>query len=298
MKIKKSITLDVAGCQNRVDSYMQTCLNALYAPVRLREAMGYSVLGGGKRLRPLLVYAAGNGFGADLAQLDPAAAAVEFMHGYSLVHDDLPAMDDDDLRRGKPTCHRAFDEATAILAGDALQALAFTVLSSHEHSWPAEIRLEAVKTLAEAVGAMGMVGGQMMDIEAENKKISLIELEELHHLKTGALIRASVRLGALASGCMDPVLLEQLDKFGRLIGLAFQVQDDLLDVESSTEVLGKKAGADEALHKSTYPSIIGLPQAKKRLQELYEQAEMILKTLTIETSALYQVMNLLRERQS
>lgn len=298
MKIKSPTFLNISECQNRVEHYMQTWLEIINSPPRLREAMRYAVLGGGKRLRPLLVYAAGNGFGVALAQLDPAAAAVEFVHAYSLVHDDLPAMDNDDLRRGKPTCHKAFDDATAILAGDALQPLAFTLLTSHDQHWSTEIRLESVKTLAEAIGAMGMVGGQMLDIEAENKKIPLNELEDLHRLKTGALIRASIRLGALAAGCLDHVLLKQLDRFGDLIGLAFQVQDDLLDVESTTEVLGKRAGADEALHKSTYPSLLGAPQAKKLLQELYEQAELILAALSIDTTALRQIMTMLRDRQS
>lgn len=298
MKIKSPALLNISECQNRVEHYMQTWLEIINSPPRLREAMCYAVLGGGKRLRPLLVYAAGSGFGVTLAQLDPAAAAVEFVHAYSLVHDDLPAMDNDDLRRGKPACHKAFDDATAILAGDALQPLAFTLLTSHDQPWSTEIRLESVKTLAEAIGAMGMVGGQMLDVEAENKTISLNELEDLHRLKTGALIRASIRLGALAAGCLDHDLLKQLDRFADLIGLAFQVQDDLLDVESTTEVLGKRAGADEALHKSTYPSLLGAAQAKKLLQELYEQAELILAGLSIDTAALRQIMSMLRDRQS
>jgi geranylgeranyl pyrophosphate synthase len=298
MKIKSPIQLDIAECQKRVETYMQGWLNSLSAPTRLREAMQYSVLGGGKRLRALLVYAAGVSFGADLNSLDPAAAAVELVHAYSLVHDDLPAMDDDDLRRGKPTCHKAFDEATAILVGDALQPLAFTILSTHDQTWSNEIRLECIKTLAEAIGAIGMVGGQMLDIEAENRKITLNELETLHHLKTGALIRASLRLGALAAGCLDFTLLKALEKLGELIGLAFQVQDDILDVESTTEILGKRAGADEALNKSTYPSLLGLIQAKNLLKKLYAQAEQTLKMLTIDTFALTQVVVLLRERQS
>lgn len=277
---------------------MQTWLETIHSPPRLRNAMSYSALSGGKRLRPLLVYATGHSFGVTLDQLDPAAAAVEFVHAYSLVHDDLPAMDNDDLRRGKPTCHKAFDDATAILAGDALQTLAFTLLSSHTQDWSQEIRLEAIKTLAEAIGAKGMVGGQMLDIEAEDSQISLEELENLHSLKTGALIRTSIRLGALAAGCLDHHLLKKLDQFGAITGLAFQVQDDLLDVESTTEVLGKRAGADETLHKSTYPSLLGIFQAKKFLQELYEQAELVLSELNLETASLRQIMMLLRDRQS
>ena len=239
-----------------------------------------------------------NGFGADLAQLDPAAAAVELIHCYSLVHDDLPAMDDDDLRRGRPTCHKAFDEATAILVGDALETLAFTVLTSHDQPWSAENRLATVKTLAEAAGAAGMVGGQMLDIEAENQSISLEELENLHRLKTGALIRASVHLGALAAGCQQQILLTKLDQFAAMIGLAFQVQDDLLDVESTTEVLGKRAGADEALNKSTYPSLLGIAATKQHLHGLYEQASVILNQLPMDTTALQQVWCLLRDRQN
>lgn len=298
MKIKHSINIDIPGCQQRVEQCLQHWLQSSQAPKRLQEAMSYSVLGGGKRLRPLLVYATGSGFGVDLARLDPAACAVEFIHCYSLVHDDLPAMDDDDLRRGRPTCHKAFDEATAILVGDALETLAFTVLTSNDQPWSSDCRLAAVQALAEAAGAAGMVGGQMLDIEAENRKISLPELENLHRLKTGALIRASVHLGALAAGCTDAMLLTQLDQFAALIGLAFQVQDDLLDVESTTEILGKRAGADEGLNKSTYPSLLGIEATKQHLQSLYAEASTVLKKLPIDTTALQQVWFLLRDRQS
>lgn len=298
MKIKSPILLNIPECQRRVEHYMQTYLETINSPPRLRQAMCYSVLGGGKRLRALLVYASGNSFGVAMTPLDPAAAAVELVHAYSLVHDDLPAMDNDDLRRGKPACHKAFDDATAILAGDALQALAFTLLAGHNQDWPSEIRLESIKTLAEAIGAMGMVGGQMLDIEAENNKISINELEALHRLKTGALIRASVRLGALAAGCLEFDLLNKLEQFADIIGLAFQVQDDLLDVEGSTAVLGKRAGADAALQKSTYPSLLGVSAAKKFLLELYEQAESVLNRLNLDINALLQILKLLRERQS
>lgn len=298
MKTDRVTLMDVATCQKRVEHYMQHWLNVVPAPKRLQEAMNYAVLGGGKRLRPLLVYATGCGFEVDLARLDPAAAAVELIHCYSLVHDDLPAMDDDDLRRGLPTCHKAFDEATAILVGDALETLAFTVLTSHDQPWPSENHVAAVRTLAEAAGAAGMVGGQMLDIESENRTITLQELEYLHRLKTGALIRASVRLGAVAAGCADAALLAQLDQFADLIGLAFQVQDDLLDVESTTEILGKRAGADEALNKSTYPGLLGIPVAKQHLDALYEQASAVLQSLPIHTAALQQVWFLLRGRQS
>lgn len=290
--------MKVNECQKRIEEYLQKWLTSISAPPRLLAAMHYSVLGGGKRLRPLLVYAAGHDFGAHRDNLDPAAAAVELIHCYSLVHDDLPAMDDDDLRRGRPTCHKAFDEATAILVGDALETLAFTVLTAHTQSWSCETRLASIKMLADAAGAAGMVGGQILDIEAENRKISLEELENLHRLKTGALIRASVKLGALVADCTDINLLGRLDQFAEIIGLAFQVQDDLLDVESTTEILGKRAGADEALNKSTYPSLMGISVAKQFLQDLYAQALEMLLSLPIESHALQQVLFLLRDRCS
>lgn len=290
--------LDIAAGQQRVALYLQHSLEAVNAPARLKEAMCYSVLGGGKRLRPLLAYAAGVDLGADLARIDPAAAAVELIHCYSLIHDDLPAMDDDDLRRARPTCHKAFDEATAILAGDALETLAFTVLTAHDQPWSSESRVVAVKTLAEAAGAMGMVGGQMLDIEAENQKVSLSDLENIHRLKTGALIRASIRLGAIAAGCLDEKLWAQLDAFASLIGLAFQVQDDLLDVESSTEMLGKHTGMDAALNKATYPALLGVSAAKQYLQSLYAQANEALDILPIEAAALRQTGFLLQNRVS
>lgn len=298
MKTNKLAAFNLEQCQQRIQLYLQAWLNKFRTPDRLLSAMRYSVLNGGKRLRPLLTYATGLGLGAKLEDLDPAAAVVELIHCYSLIHDDLPAMDNDDLRRGQPTCHKAFDEATAILAGDALQTLAFEILAEHEQPWNLSSRVLSVKTLAQASGIAGMAGGQMLDIEAENKRISLPELETLHSLKTGALIRASVRLGALAAGCQDAQCLENLDQFARLIGLAFQVQDDLLDVESSTEVLGKRAGADEALNKMTYPSLLGVEVAKTHLQDLYHQASVVLAGISCQTLYLQEVWNLLKNRQS
>lgn len=289
-------SVDIVACRERIEIYLRNWLQSLSAPPRLADAMSYAVLGGGKRLRPLLVYATGMSFGADLSHLDPAACAVELIHCYSLVHDDLPAMDDDDLRRGRPTCHKAFDEATAILAGDALETLAFNVLTSHDCSWTPACRLAAIKILAESAGASGMVGGQMLDIEAENRHIHLNDLEKLHRLKTGALIKASIRLGALAAGCLEENLLNKLDQFGELIGLAFQVQDDLLDVEATTEVLGKRAGADEILQKSTYPRLLGLAETKQYLQSLYEQAGAILIELPLAIAPMQQIAMLLRDR--
>lgn len=235
------------------------------APQRLHAAMRHAVLGGGKRMRPLLVYAAGALLQADEALLDAPAAAVELIHAYSLVHDDLPAMDDDDLRRGRPTVHVAFDEATAILAGDALQTRAFEWLSTANA--PAELRVAWLQTLANASGVSGMCGGQALDIDATGTLQSLPALERMHALKTGALIRASVRMGALA-GAANPATLESLDRFARALGLAFQVRDDILDVEATSEQLGKTAGKDAAQDKSTYPALLGMAGAKQKLDEL------------------------------
>ena len=253
-------------------------------PVGLHAAMRHATLGGGKRMRPLLVYAAGAATGADEARLDAPAAAVELVHAYSLVHDDLPAMDDDDLRRGRPTVHVAFDEATAILAGDALQTLAFTALAAADA--PAQLRIDWVQALAAASGAAGMCGGQALDIDATGQghepvarhprlaagdadpaPASLVRLERMHALKTGALIRAAVRMGALGGGA-DAATLAQLDRYASALGLAFQIRDDLLDIEASSEQLGKTAGKDVAQAKATYPALLGLQGARARLDEL------------------------------
>lgn len=242
-------------------------------PERLHEAMRYAVLGNGKRIRPLLVYATGHALGAPRETLDSPACAVEFIHCYSLIHDDLPAMDNDDLRRGRPTCHRAFDEATAILAGDALQALAFHVLAHDERMQvgPAE-RIEMINTLSMASGSRGMAGGQALDLAAVGHELTLAELENMHIHKTGALIRASVRLGALSKPLADASLLDRLDHYGKCIGLAFQVQDDILDVEGQTETIGKPQGSDMALNKPTYPTLLGLEGAKQTAAELHKEA--------------------------
>ena len=253
-------------------------------PVGLHAAMRHATLGGGKRMRPLLVYAAGAATGADEARLDAPAAAVELVHAYSLVHDDLPAMDDDDLRRGRPTVHVAFDEATAILAGDALQTLAFTALAAADA--PAQLRIDWVQALAAASGAAGMCGGQALDIDAtgqgqepglrhlrpatgdpDSAPASLLRLERMHALKTGALIGAAVRMGALGGGA-DAATLAQLDHYASALGLAFQIRDDLLDIEASSEQLGKTAGKDVAQAKATYPALLGLQGARARLDEL------------------------------
>lgn len=234
--------------------------------------MRYAVLGGGKRLRPLLVYAAGIALGANLDALDAAACAVEFIHAYSLVHDDLPAMDDDALRRGRPTCHIVFGEAMAILAGDALQALAFEILADATDIEDAQTRLRMLQVLGRACGAEGMAGGQAFDLAAVGHRLGLAELERMHDYKTGALIRASVMLGALASGCGDAATLDALDRFGRAVGLAFQVRDDILDVEGDAAVIGKTQGKDAAADKPTFVSIIGMDASRQRLDELVGEA--------------------------
>jgi farnesyl diphosphate synthase len=243
------------------------------SPSLLHEAMRYAVLGEGKRIRPLLVYATGLALGIERPVLDGPACAVELVHAYSLIHDDLPAMDNDDLRRGRPTCHRAFDEATAILAGDALQALAFHVLAHDEAiRVGAEQRLQMLDTLAVASGSRGMAGGQALDLAAVGRELNITELENMHIHKTGALIRASVRMGALSRSDVDPELIEGLDRFGKCIGLAFQVHDDILDVEGETEVLGKPQGSDIARNKPTYPNLLGLEGARQAAAELHQDA--------------------------
>lgn len=260
--------------QDRIESVLEEVLPPAHThPGRLHEAMRYVVLGGGKRMRPLLVYAAGEALGIPPERLDIPAAALELIHVYSLVHDDLPAMDDDDLRRGKPTCHKAFDEATAILVGDGLQALAFQILASHPRllASPAQ-RLRMIEQLAHAAGSRGMVGGQAIDLAAVGQDLTEMELENMHIHKTGALIRASVLLAAFSVEVVDAQRLQQLDHFAKCIGLAFQVQDDILDVVSDTQTLGKTRGADAAAGKPTYPSIIGLAAARDKLQDLYDEA--------------------------
>ncbi|MBH3430233.1 (2E,6E)-farnesyl diphosphate synthase [Pseudomonas alkylphenolica] len=263
-----------ASCQARVDA----ALEQLFVPpsaelTRLYAAMRYSVMNGGKRVRPLLAYAACEALGAAPDQANGAACAVELIHAYSLVHDDLPAMDDDDLRRGQPTTHKAFDEACAILAGDGLQSLAFGALLDAQLSPQADsIRLAMVQTLAQAAGPAGMVGGQAIDLGSVGLKLDQKALEFMHRHKTGALIEASVRLGALASARAEQAQLDALQTYAQAIGLAFQVQDDILDVESDTETLGKRQGADIARDKPTYPALLGLEAAKGYAQELRDQA--------------------------
>ncbi|MFO1371705.1 MAG: farnesyl diphosphate synthase [Candidatus Competibacteraceae bacterium] len=256
-------------------------------PSDLHQAMRYAVLGGGKRIRPVLVYSAGTAVGATLDQLDGPACAVEFIHAYSLIHDDLPAMDDDDLRHGKPTCHKAFGEALAILAGDALQALAFQVLGQ-DPAMPANptIRLKMLGILAQAVGSRGLVGGQAIDLAAVGQELTLAELEDMHIHKTGALIRASVLLGALSLPQVEAVTLERLDRYAKCIGLAFQIRDDMLDIIGDTVTLGKVKGADQARNKPTYPALLGLDGAREHARSLHEEARSSLEPLGPEAEPL------------
>ena len=269
------------------------------ALARLKTAAAYSIENGGKRIRPALVYATAAALrpGAATvldADLDLIAAAIECVHSYSLVHDDLPAMDDDDLRRGKPTCHIAFDEATAILVGDGLQALAFEALSQCQ-SIPAATLLQLVRQLAQAAGNFGMVGGQMIDLASEGQALTLAQLELLHSLKTGALIRASVQMAATACQASAQEI-HWLDDYARAIGLAFQVQDDILDIESDTQTLGKPQGADQALVKATYPALLGLPQAKQKATDLIAQAQHALQQLPGDCQHLTQLADFIVQR--
>lgn len=266
---------------DRLDAYRARAEQALDArlpaagllPARLHEAMRYAVLGGGKRVRPVLAYAAGEALDAAPGQIDVPACAVEFIHAYSLIHDDLPAMDDDDLRRGRPTCHKAFDEATAILAGDALQAQAFRVLVCDPAlQVDATTRLRMVDVLAQAAGSRGMVGGQAIDMAAVGHELTLAELENMHIHKTGALIRASVTLGALCQPAADEAQLQALDRYAKCIGLAFQIRDDILDVIGDTATLGKQQGADLAHNKPTYPALLGLDGARAHARALHDEA--------------------------
>ena len=267
---------------------MKQYLKSASCDAQLDQAMRYALFNGGKRIRPMLVYAAAQACGLSKIKVVFAAAALEMIHSYSLVHDDLPAMDDDDLRRGKPTCHIAFDEATAILVGDALQALAFDVLSQPQPDISGSAQLQMINSLACAAGGMGMCGGQALDIAATGQSLDLSGLEQVHHHKTGDLIRASVRIGALAAQASQHQL-DALDQYASCIGLSFQIQDDILDVEGDTEVIGKPQGADQALNKSTYPALMGLDAAKKKALGLHNQALEALSDFADEAEPLRQL---------
>ena len=275
---------DFQAWMRAIQARMETALSRLLpaghvAPSRLHEAMRYAVLGGGKRVRPLLAFAAGALTQAAAERLEIAAAAVELMHAYSLVHDDLPCMDDDVLRRGKPTVHVEYDEATALLVGDALQSLAFQILSDHKLADDARMQLEMVKLLAATAGSRGMAGGQQIDLEATGKALALAELEFMHIHKTGALIRAAVLLGAACGSPLAEKEKASLDRYAKAIGLAFQVVDDLLDHEGSTATLGKTAGKDSKHGKPTYVSALGPAAARTLAQELRADALAALEPL-------------------
>ena len=262
----------IGAHQQRFEEVLRQLLpSADIAPQRLHSAMRYCVLDGGKRVRPLLAFAAGELAGAEVARVNYAAAAVELIHAYSLVHDDMPCMDDDVLRRGKATCHVEYDEATALLVGDALQSLAFQLLSESRLSDDASKQLQMVKLLATASGSRGMAGGQAIDLASVGKQLSVPELEQMHIHKTGALIRAAILLGAYC-GNLNQAQLDKLDRYGKCIGLAFQVVDDVLDSEADTATLGKTAGKDADNDKPTYVTLLGVAAAKKMAAELHEEA--------------------------
>jgi farnesyl diphosphate synthase len=272
----------VAARQSGFEEVLRELLpRAEISPQRLHEAMRYAVLDGGKRVRPLLAFAAGELVGADIARVNIAAAAAELIHAYSLVHDDMPCMDDDVLRRGKPTCHVQYDEATALLVGDSLQTLAFQLLAEHRLSDDAQLQLEMINLLAVASGSRGMAGGQAIDLASVGKSLTLPELEFMHIHKTGALIRAAILLGAHCGsdkqrGSVSSAQLDKLDRFGKLIGLAFQVVDDVLDCEADTATLGKTAGKDADNAKPTYVSLLGIHDARDMAHRLHGEALQVL----------------------
>ncbi len=273
MMTTKTLSPFLQACFDRINQQLHDLFLTLKAPsARLRDAMQYSSLAGGKRLRALLIYATGDAFHIPLDKLDTQAIAVELMHTYSLIHDDLPAMDNDDLRRGKPTCHKAFDEATAILAGDALQTLAFEQLAA-PHQWlNSSQQLQMINLLSKACGLQGMASGQTLDLETLNQKISLEQLQYIHQLKTGALISTCVQLALSADETINPIVKQHMHEFAEKFGLAFQIQDDLLDVLGNPEILGKKTGQDAARDKPTYPSLLGTEQAMQLLDDLRQEA--------------------------
>jgi len=271
--------------RQRVDDCLEQHLPAVgMEPATLHEAMRYAVVGTGKRFRAALVYAAGEGLGATPTELDLPACAVELVHAFSLVHDDLPAMDDDNLRRGKPSCHVAFGEGTAILTGDALQSLAFDLLARESSGYSAQTRLDMVRILAQATGASGMAGGQAIDLSGSAS--SKTALETMHRMKTGALIAASVQLGARAAGAEDPALLEGLSRYGLVLGLTFQVTDDILDETSETAALGKMRGSDRRQHKPTYFTVLGEAPSRRAAAQYHQRAREALAGLPMDVTAL------------
>lgn len=284
--------------QTQIEAYLGACLPATdCVPTRLHDAMRYSVLGGGKRVRPLLAFAAGELSAADEKRVMVVAAAVELIHAYSLVHDDLPCMDDDVLRRGKPTCHIKFDEATALLTGDSLQSLAFQLLAENHLSDQPQIQINMIAQLAQASGSRGMAGGQAFDLDSVGSSLNLTELEFMHIHKTGALIRAAVMLGARCGQVLPDEQLNKLDHFAKSVGLAFQVVDDILDAEASTATLGKTAGKDAENNKPTYVSILGINQARELAQTLQKDAYKALNNFGDSALRLHQVTDFIIKRK-
>lgn len=275
------IDIRLRSVRERVDAFLDQTLPALdVEPRRMHQAMRYAVLNGGKRMRPLFVHASGLALGLDSDSLDPMACAVELIHAYSLIHDDLPAMDNDDLRRGMPTCHRRFDEATAILAGDALQALAFEVLADMKGC-----RVETLSLLARACGSFGMAGGQAIDLDSIGLSLSAEDLIIMHELKTGALINCSVTISAVNADANDTTI-NALNRYGRNVGLAFQIHDDILDIEGETSIIGKPRGSDANQNKPTFPVCLGLEQSRTMARELLEEALESLSVLPGDVSLL------------
>lgn len=289
-----TLTDFIAHTNSRLESLFNQYLVAdAFPATTLQKAAAYATLNGGKRTRPLLVYLTGRLFDAPWENLDAPACAIEFIHVYSLIHDDLPAMDNSDLRRGKPSCHKAFDEATAILAGDTLQPMAFEVIAKHTCSLSPEQRLEMIKRLSEASGIRGMAAGQMLDIEGVSSAESLIQM---YRLKTGALLTAAVQLGAISAGISDSGVFDALRVFAENIGLAFQIQDDLLDIEGTVETLGKPSGHDQLNSKITYPSLLGVEKSREKIQVLFETGIQSLNTCTPRKNLLSEFATLLMQR--
>lgn len=287
---------NLKALQLRINTFLASYISQ-YPPSKLQQAISYSLLAGGKRIRPILVYLTGQMFNCPLEKLDFPAAAVEAIHTYSLIHDDLPAMDNDDLRRGKPTCHIKFGEAEAILAGDALQSLAFTLLSESDLI-DVESKISMITELANASGLTGMCLGQSFDLQAEHQSVGLEQLQKIHCYKTGALIKAAIRLGAFSSGNIATPYYSALDSYANAIGLAFQIQDDILDIIGEQSIMGKPQGSDIMHEKSTYPAIMGLDNAIEMMQELYQQAIASLEQIPYNSQPLYDLAGYIINRNS
>ena len=287
-----------SAMQTRVEQVLSTAMPAeSETPATLHQAMRYAVLGGGKRVRALLAYAAGEFCGASLENIDASAAAVELIHAFSLVHDDMPCMDDDDLRRGKPSTHRQFGDATALLAGDALQSLAFELIASEQLTIPATQKVSILHCLAFATGSRGMAGGQSIDLESTGIKLTQAQLARMHALKTGALMHAAAMMGAYSASVADTKKYEAVDTYAKAIGLAFQVVDDILDAEADTATLGKTAGKDAEQDKSTYVTLLGLDTAKSLALSLYQQALAPLEAYSQEADMLRSLASFITQRQ-